>query len=149
MAYEQVQDILKRTREHHRRVRHALEHAEPDDDRQRADALLAEVQREESAMEALLEGYRGEGPDNVLETWIQYVEDEDVSDALQSLQLDSGASIEEIMTRKAELDDALAEYYAQLRDQVSAPKVQELFSSLHELIARRKEQAAWSVLEDG
>lgn len=149
MAYCQVKEILHRVRNYHRKLRNALEKARCEAEDDQAEAVLRWAREgEEQANRALAEYSRDGGSDHlVLETWLQYIPDEHVQEKLANIHFTPEMTAEEIVARLLEFDEALTDFYQQLADQVTAPRVKEFFDSQVEWLQRRKEQGAWTVLE--
>ncbi|QDU38598.1 hypothetical protein Mal4_29270 [Maioricimonas rarisocia] len=147
MAYHQVRDIFEQVRKFHREFRNALLESEPHQHDLDVEALIELARDEERADEACLARYSSDAEPNILDTWIQYVPDEGVVRTIQEAEVSPGMDLNEIIEKKIEFDDALVQLYAQLGDQVSGPRLQEAFRSLHDLTVRRREQDAWKLLD--
>lgn len=145
MTYEQVRDILTRIRSFHRRLRDELEQARPRSNDERTRFLLEVLRRDEQAMNIALGKYQQNGGVNVLATWIQYVPDEEAARLLHETRFTEDLTPEEMVNRKLEIDQALAELYGQLAEQTSAAQVAELFSSLADLTNQRLTDQGWQV----
>jgi len=147
MTYEQVRDILERIRSFHRRLRDALEEARSTSKDERTQFLLEEIRRDEQAMNLALAKYQRHGVVNVLDTWIQYVPDEDARRLLRETNFNSDMNPDEMFARKSRIDQALAELYQRLAEQSSATQVVELFEGLARYTAQRLMDEGWNVLD--
>lgn len=149
MAYYQVKEILQRVRNYHRQLRNALENARCETEDDQAEVVLRWAREDEQQANRALADYSSEGGKDhtVLETWLQYVPDEQVQEKLANIHFTPEMSAEEIVARVLEFDEALTNFYQQLADQVTAPRVKEFFDSQVDWLQRRKEQGAWTVLE--
>jgi hypothetical protein len=148
MTYEQVRDILNRIRSFHRRLRDELEQVRPTSKDRRTQFLLEALRRDEQAMNIALAKYQRHGGVNVLDTWIQYVPDEETQRLLTENHFSSDMDPEEMLARKAGIDKALADLYRSLSEQTSATQVGELFAGLAQQTLQRLTQESWKVLDD-
>jgi hypothetical protein len=148
MTYEQVRDILSRIRSFHRRLRDELEQVRPTSKDRRTQFLLEALRRDEQAMNIALAKYQRHGGVNVLDTWIQYVPDEETQRLLTENHFSSDMDPEEMLARKAGIDQALADLYRSLSEQTSATQVGELFAGLAQQTLQRLTQESWKVLDD-
>ncbi|MFG0297158.1 MAG: hypothetical protein ACF8PG_14725 [Maioricimonas sp. JB045] len=147
MAYQQVREIFSRVRKFHRQFRNALLGTETREHSQEVEALLNRGREEERLIEACLSRYSDEAEPNILDTWIQYVPDEDVIRTIRETEVRPGMTLTEIIEKKIEFDDALVSLYARLAEQVNGERLQDAFRSLHDLMVRRREQDAWKLID--
>ena len=143
MAYQQVREILQSVRQFHRRLRLAAENEYGDNNDPRSQFLLKSLSRSEQEMGHALKEYENEGNRAVLETWIQYIPDDDLQATILGENPPPGASPLEILEWRREIDVALGEIYRQLARQVSAPRAAELFESLAGLPEQRLADHVW------
>lgn len=147
MTYKQVRDVVKTMREAHQQLRKALERPTSQSPDARTKLMLEVLRREEQELQLALARYGAEGQTALLDTWLQYVPDGEVRQALDEIDFTPKMSAEEVVAHKLEFDQALSELLSQLAGQTAVPRVQEFFTTLLENIESRMSQQAWSVRE--
>ena len=80
----------------------------------------------------------------ILDTWLQYVPDEETRRTLTELNLSAEMPVEDIVGRKQRFDQALAAMYRQLAREVSAERVVDIFNGLADEVDSRAARASWS-----
>jgi len=145
MSYQQVYDILSRIRAVHRRLRDDLERARPDAEDERTRFVLESIRRDEQAMNLALGSSQQEQGDLPLQTWIQYVPDEDSQRLLNETNFTEDMGPEEVVARKVEIDESLVSLYRRLAEQSSAPSVREFFERLAERTTQRLNDETWQI----
>jgi hypothetical protein len=149
MAYQQVREILQSVRQFHRRLRQDAEETYGDTSDPRSQFLLKSLSRSEREMDQALREYEEEEGDNsVLETWIQYIPDDDLQATILEGKLPPGATPGEVLEWRREIDESLVEFYRQLASQVSAARAEELFESLAEVAEQRLADHVWQGRDD-
>lgn len=146
MSYIQVKDIFDYLRKSHRRFRDAVV-AASDSDGERTDAILKFVKDEEREMNKALRQYEAQSADGIRETWLQYQPDEALQDVLQSVEEAEQLDAREMLDYVRQFDTTLVDFYARAAEQVSAPRVREMFESMTGWLQRRREQEGWRNLE--
>lgn len=76
MRFEQVRKLLDHTREFHRRLAEHYERLGGEVERQRTQMLLEYVAHMEHTLERSLEDYEAHGSRMVLDTWLDFADDE-------------------------------------------------------------------------
>lgn len=148
MTYEQVRDVLDRIRSFHRRLRDELEQVRRAATDERSQFLLNALRRDEQAMNVALADYERHGGANVLDTWIQYVPDEETERLLQTTHFTPEMGPVDMLNRKVRIDQALAGLYQSLAEQTSATRAGELFAGLAEQTLQRLSRESWKILDD-
>ncbi len=147
MASCQIKDILNHVRGYHRSLRNQLEslsHWETDD---RLQLLLNYMARHELNFEKALAAYEADAATGILNTWLKFVPDETIENALRHLVIADNTSVEEILATVLEFDKMLIDLYRELADETPIPRVQELFKHLLEMETSKDRQYTLSSLE--
>ncbi len=132
MTYQKVGEIITRIREAHEKLRNALQEAEVGSTEGVRQDFLTALAAEESNLESELARHQdATAGSNILETWLQYVPDEEMQAVLKHSKFKPDMSVEETVAQKTLFDQALFELYASLARQ-SSNRVQELFESLRD-----------------
>lgn len=148
MSYKQVRDILDVLRSFHRQLRDALEQVRPTSRDRRTQFLLESIRHDEQAMNVAIAMYQRHGGVNILQTWIQYIPDEETRRLLNTTHFTSDMSPEEMLSRKTRIDKSLADLYRQLAGQTSAARVAEFFDNLARHTDQRLLKESWSLVDD-
>lgn len=147
MTYQQVRDIVKRLRESHQQLRIALERPRSRTDDARTRLMLEELRREELDLQIILTRYEEESSEALLDTWLQYVPDQEVIDALNTMKFSPEMSADEVVAQKVKFDEAMLDLLKQLREQTAAPRIQSFFNTLFEYLKSRVSQSVWAIRE--
>jgi hypothetical protein len=143
-TFQQVRDILNVIREYHQRFRTALEDVECTADSDLTVALAQQLQLHEQRWRNALKKYGDAGEEAVLNSYIQYVPDDGVREMLVSIQVTPEMSMGDFRQLVIRFHSALTELYGTLRDEVDAPHVKELFTSLHDMEQSLTAEQAWA-----
>lgn len=147
MSYQQIRDILDRIRGMHRRLRDELERARPGAKDSRTQYVLEALRHDEQAMNLALAQYQPRDDNSPLETWIQYVPDDETVRLLDEARFTADMGPDEVIALKVEIDRSLVDFYRRLAEQSSAPRVAELFDRLAEQTVQRLTDQVWRVRE--
>lgn len=147
MTYQQIRDVVKRMRTAHQQLREALERPRTRVGDARARMMLEALRQEEQELQLALGLFGARGEESLLNTWLQYVPDDDVVEALNQIEFTSDMSADEVVSRKLEFDQTLMDLLRQLSGQTAVPRVEEFFTTLLENAQSRTSQQAWSVRE--
>jgi hypothetical protein len=146
-TYQQVRDVVARIRRAHQQLRDALEEPRPRAQDSRTRGVLERLRREEQELQIALAKHLGDGSDPPLDTWLQYVPDEEVLQTLDSIEFTPDMSADEVVAVKQRFDRALIALLRQLAEETAVPHVQEFFGSLLEEIETRVSHDSWSLRE--
>jgi len=147
MTYQQVRDVVRKMRGAHQQLRDALERPRSQTGDARTRLMLEALRREEQELQLALAQYGTQGQESLLNTWLQYVPDEEVMDTLDRIEFTPEMSADEVVAAKLDFDQALMALLRQLAEQTAAPRVRELFTTLLENIQSRTSAQVWSIRE--
>ncbi|MEQ8855889.1 MULTISPECIES: hypothetical protein [Gimesia] len=152
MAYRKVEDILGLVESFHKRMRQALERVEVESRSESVEWLSKELRAHELHWQAALNGYGKRVAEGVLDTWLQYIPDEDVREQLDSIRVQRDMTLDELNDMNIRFRQALIQLYESLANGSSAPRVKELFEQLLEyeksVIADQSQKSRESDLVD-
>jgi hypothetical protein len=80
----------------------------------------------------------------VLNSYIQYVPDDGVRESLDGIRVTPEMSMGDFRQLVIRFHSALTDLYGTLRDEVDAPHVKELFTSLHDMEQSLTAEQAWA-----
>jgi hypothetical protein len=147
MNYQQVRDVVKLLRRSHQQLRDALEEPRCRSGDAWTRQMLEALRREEQELQIVLARYGAEGEDSVLNTWLQYVPDDELRSVQTAIEFTPDMSAEDVVVRKLAYDQALLDLLRQLCEETSVPRVQEFFCSLRDNVESRTARQVWSVRE--
>lgn len=146
MTYKQVRDVIDLLRQAHQQVRKYLADAETADD-PNTEKFLKALHHDAQTLQESLADYETFGDNGVLDTWMQYVPDGDVAEKLSGLRFTADMSPEEVVARKVEFDNAVAEMCDQLAAGGGTERVQELFAQIRDQMNSLSVHQVWSLRE--
>lgn len=147
MTYQQVRDIVARIRRCHQQLRDALDTPGNRAKDSRTQLILDSLRREEQELQLLLGRYGAQGEESLLNTWLQYVPDDDLAQIVASIEFGPELTAEEVVIRKLEFDNALIDLLETLSEETSAPRIREFFRSLVENAESRRSRQVWRIRE--
>jgi hypothetical protein len=145
MTYQQVRDVVKLLRRSHQQLRDALEQHRSRSQDSRTRLMLEALRREEQQLQIALARYDAQGQEALLDTWLQYVPDEELRQAQEAIEFTPDMTAEEVVVRKLTYDQALLDLLGQLCAETSVPRVQEFFCNLRDNVESRTAGQVWSV----
>ena len=140
MAYTQLRDIINHVKSYHRKLEDVYETLADEHQDERLRLLLDSLEDYEDELKRVLSRYESEQHEGLLDTWIQYDPIDQLRAALDEADLRPDMSLEQIAEQSQKFDRAVVEFYRQVADQVSAPRVQELVESLLSLEESKQER---------
>lgn len=147
MTYQQVRDVVARIRAAHQQLRDALEQPRTRAKDARTRQMLENLRQEEQQLQIALAQSRSHEADDLLNTWLQYVPDEELVRTIAEIEFTPEMSAEDVVARKLHFDQALIDLLRQLSQETAVPRVQEFFGSLLEQAESRASQQSWSLRE--
>lgn len=147
MTYQQIRDVVHRMRTSHQQLRDSLESPRSRAGDSRTRLMLEALRREEQDLQLVLGLHGINGDEALLDTWLQYVPDDELFETLESIEFTPDLSPDEVMARKLSYDQALISLLQQLVGQTSVPRVQEFFSTLLKNTRSRTAQQVWQIRE--
>ncbi|MEZ6132782.1 MAG: hypothetical protein R3C59_29285 [Planctomycetaceae bacterium] len=144
MTYQQIGDILNQIRDYHRRFRQALAEIEDSAGFETTETLAEQLQVHEHHWQIALKEYGDDGEEAILNSYIQYVPDDGIQDALKDIRITPAMSTDDVRQLAIRFHSALIDLYATLKAEANAPRVKEFFTRLHRLEQSVTADQAWS-----
>lgn len=145
MTYQQVRDVVETIRGAHQQMRDALEAPRTRTQDRRTETLLAALRQEEQQLQLALARFGTDGSSGILDTWLQYVPDEELRQELDDVDFSPEMTAEDIVGRKLQFDQALIALLGQLTEETAVPRVQELFQALLDHARSQASDEAWGI----
>lgn len=143
-TFEQVQDVLEHARLLHERLAGYYRQLEAVTANERVHMLLDYLQDHEQRLLEGLAAYQQEGPDTVLDTWLQYVPEQRMP--LLPEKVEQGVTVEEALQLALDCKDYLIELYRGVATRADLPQTREAFSELMKKEMHERRQIAKNVL---
>lgn len=132
-TYRRVSDILELARSFHGRIAAVYEKTPGEREDPRWRLLLDHLQEHEELITQALDRYDDVAPEDVRETWLQYVAEGRVREELEHQELEDDADLETALEAVLAFDRALVGLYDQLAEASGIRRVRELFQDLRDL----------------
>lgn len=147
MSVLQIRDVLGLIRGYHQGLAERLQSLSGHVSDERVCMLLEYMAVHELSFVKTLASYQKDAGEGVLNTWLQFVPDDAIGDALSRLEFSAEMPAAEILNVVLAFDRALIEMYRELAAESSVPHVQELFANLLDQEERKDRKFSISVLE--
>lgn len=147
-SYKTVKDVLTQASIwHHKLLEQCCEGEEPEND-DPLRPLVEYLAGHERGAKKILDRFKPQERDAILNTWLQYVPAEGVDDVFTKRDLTAKMSSEDVVAMILEFDNALVELYKSLANQSQAhPRINEVFEGLLEMEEWQRLRNAFSVRE--
>lgn len=128
--FKQIRDIFSISRGFHDQLSLFYERLRDRTQRKRVRLLLDYLSRHETNLNRCLGQFADHTSSAVLDTWVQYVPDAEPFPHLETLRVAADMSTDDVVALALRLDDALIQFYEQLRDEAGSAEVREVFESM-------------------
>ncbi|MEQ8849986.1 hypothetical protein [Botrimarina sp.] len=149
MSYKSVEQLLSLSQELHSETQRLL--GDCRDGNEMAARLTDRVAHHHRQVEQTLSDVKDDAQPSVLNTQVQYTEDDELRVALQKLSQrnppESGGSCKEIIDEVIGLESRLVNLYRLAADQVQSPRAKEVLQSLADLERSRTEDQGWAAAQ--
>ena len=146
-TFRQTRDVLRLSTQFHQQLSDLYGRLSHVADKQRVKLLLDYLSRHEQALTSCLDGYEARIPRATLDTWLQYMPNDQPLGDVDLSSLGPDMTVREVTELAFDFDDALMSFYRNLARESESADVRVLFESLlqleeHEQIALRRENFA-------
>lgn len=146
MSYEKVRDILESIQQTNGRVLTHLDGLEVTSDEQTYQLLVDQVKSHQQVLQQQMRSSQFEEPESILDTWIQYVPEEQLENTAAEIMQLGGDSLEELAEKVLAYMNAVTAFLSTIAEQSSSDEVQEFLSSLAVREQKAVEEYAKSLL---
>ncbi len=130
MASKQIREILDQVRGMHRRMS-ACFHSIHEQTKDACLKLLTDYMADhESRIDQCIASYESDAAKGVLDTWLQFGDEDEVSERIEHTTFDDSMTPEELVSNALDIQRDLVKLYRELSEATSVPEVEELFSNL-------------------
>lgn len=154
MSFQQIRDILKKMARYHDELHEfvaaAIEaNGTAIEDDGRREWLMKYVEVQTRAVSDALAQPPSAGNRIILETWLQYVPDEEIQRCLRKMKSTTNPDWEELLEHVEGFDLALRNFCSTLADQTSVSGIREMFEMIGSQSQHYLEQSVWGMRSNG
>jgi hypothetical protein len=145
-SYRTVRDVLRQVAHWHQELLSDCCDDDGTDEHDPYQPLVEYLAVHESVLKQFLDGAGGHEPDQVVNTWLQYVPADDVERVVRRWKTSQPAKAEDVLEFVLEFDAALVDFYKSLANQAQAPpRVNAVFQNLLDAEEWQKLRNAWAI----
>lgn len=131
-TYGQAKDVLAAAVDFHRDLKRFYNRLAEKADRERVKMVLDYMGRHEKDFESALAEMGSDSQDRLLETWMQYAPDDRGLEVPRAQEMGDEMMVDDVVEVALEMDEKLANFYAQAAKLAKMPEVKHLFGKLAE-----------------
>ncbi|MGB6045784.1 MAG: hypothetical protein WBF93_21695 [Pirellulales bacterium] len=139
-SFEQAKDILDHAKEFHHRVARYYLQLEDQVAQQRVKMMLNYLSRHEDRLADALQSYEENASRKILNTWVQFVYDDEILKTLGETPVQSEMSVDDVVDLGLRLDDRLINCFKMMVDAAETDDVREVFQNLVDMEEQEKRQ---------
>ena len=147
MHYQTVKDVVDHSRQLHQDISGLYAKLSEDQTQVRVGMLLEYLKRHEDNLEQSLDQFESDKSQKVLDSWLQYTPDQDVSDVLVGLTISDHMSTDQVVDMALKLDDFFIELYQEIIDHSASSSVKVVFQNLLDMEQQEKISMAKTALQ--
>jgi len=133
MRFESARDALKHAKDFHQKLVVFYQKLAKDENMPRTQLLLEYMISEEKNLAESLTHYEKNTPSGVLDTWLQYANDQEVLKLPIVKNYPSTQSMDDILELSMKMSDELITVYQMVAEQVDEHKVKDIFNNLADM----------------
>ena len=141
-TFKQAYEVLKDAQKFHLDMAGIYQKMMDDNQDNRTNLLLKHMYEHELRMANNLKNYGAVAASKVMQTWLQYTQEESANHLVKNLYLSDKPSIEEINKLGQEVDHYFSDLYNSVYDSIESEEAKEVFENLKEI--QDKERIALS-----
>ncbi|MDB4279750.1 hypothetical protein N9865_02855 [Paraglaciecola sp.] len=145
MRFEKARDAVKHAQSFHIQLCQFYKYLNNLENTQKVKLLLEYMIQHEKDLAESLDHYEKNTSSGVLDTWLQYANDQSILKIPKKEALPSKSSIEDIIKLSITFSDELIEVYAQVAEQVDDVKLKEIFTHLANMQSQEKRKLSMNV----
>lgn len=147
MHYQTVKDVVEHSRQLHKDISGLYSKLSENQAQERVAMLLEYLKRHEDHLEDSLSQFGQDKSQSVLESWLQYSPDHDVSDVLASVTISDHMSTDQVVSMALKLDDYFIDLYQEMIDHTSSSSVKAVFQNLLDMEHQEKIKMSKTALQ--
>lgn len=145
MRFEKARDAIKHAKSFHVSLYQLYEFMATRENSQKVKLVLDYMIQHEKDLAETLNNYEKNTSTGVLDTWLQYTNDNNILKIPEQETLKSTMSIEDIFELSIGFSDALIEVYKQVEEQVDETELKEIFISLANMQDKEKRKLSMNI----
>ncbi len=130
MPSKQIIEILDQVRDIHRRMSTRFRSMQLVSNDPGLSLLTDYMAEHESKIDDCIAGYESDAPRSVLDTWIQFGNEEEIIKRVEQTSFEDSNTPEHLVQSAFDIERDLVQLFRELSQATSVPEVQELFNSL-------------------
>lgn len=146
MHYKTVKDVVDYSRKLHLQISKLYQEISQKQTQERVKMLLDYLQRHEAHLEKSLNQFEHDKSQKVLESWLQYAPDQNISDVLETIEINDHMTTDEVIEMALKLDDYFIVLYTDMVENASSSAVKAVFQNLLEMEQQEKIRTAKTAL---
>lgn len=147
MSYQQIADIIDQLCASLDQIEESIEATLQGNSDSHSCSILVSILAEQQRIRTGLGAYRREGDPGVLQSWMQFVPNEQLKHLAHDIEFSSDMPADEIAARKMTFDKELIEFYEHLSNYANNDRVVNFFSELRLEAETRAANQCWLVRE--
>lgn len=133
MRFESARDALKHAKDFHLQLSVFFESLAKQENAPKTQLLLEYMIQQEKILAESLDRYEKNTPPGVLDTWLQYANEENILKIPNINALPSKMLMDDIIELSMKMSDELTEVYSLVAEQLDENKVREVFNNLYDM----------------
>ncbi|GAA6134962.1 hypothetical protein NBRC116188_17520 [Oceaniserpentilla sp. 4NH20-0058] len=146
MHYKTVKDVVDHSRRLHQQISQLYADMSQQHTQERVKMLLDYLQRHEKHLEEMLCDFEQDKSQKVLDSWFQYVPDQDLTDVLSGIAINDQMSVDEVVAMALKLDDYFIELYENMVESSHSSDAKSVFQNLLDIEKQEKIKTARTAL---
>ncbi len=138
MRFEQAKDVIEYCEKLHHQIGEFYKEVGEEVSQERVKMLLTYLSRHEIHLEESLKEYEADASSKILNTWLQFVPSSNIEASITAFKVNPSMSVDEVIDKTIEFDNALIELYKEVIHETSEPSVQAVFKNLVDMESKEK-----------
>ena len=145
MRFESARDALKHAKDFHLQLCEFFESLSKQENIPRTKLLLDYMISQEKSLAESLDDYEKNTPTGVLDTWLQYANDEAILKLPVVEAFQSKKSMEDILGISMKMSDELIQVYNLVENQINENSVKDIFNNLADMQMQKQKKLSINV----
>ena len=140
MRFESTRDVLKHAKDFHLQLHDFFDRLAKQENIPRTQLLLEYMISQEQSLVESLDHFEKQTPSGVLDTWLQYANDESILKIPNIDLFQPKISVDAILELSMKMSDKLIEVYKLVEGEVNEYKVKEIFNNLADMQMQKQKR---------
>jgi len=147
MHYQTVKDVVDHSRQLHQDISGLYAKLSENQAQERVGMLLEYLKRHEDHLEQSLNQFENDKSQKVLDNWLQYSPDQDISDVLASVTISDHMTTDQVVNMALKLDDYFIDLYQEMINNSASSSVKVVFQNLLDMEQQEKIRMSKTALQ--